>query len=54
MQHDLTKKLREDEKKLREEAKKMESEDTSGEYDYRIRGPPWARRIAKMKKKDKK
>ena len=52
--HDLTKKQREDEKKMREEAKKLESEDKSGEYDYRIRGPPWARRIAKMKKKDKK
>ncbi len=50
--HDLTKNQREDEKKLREQAKKMESEDESGEYNYRIRGTPWARRIVKMKKKE--
>ncbi len=53
VQHDLTKKQRDEEKKMREEAKKMESEDESGEWNYRIRGPPWARRIVKMKKKDK-
>ncbi len=53
VQHDLTKKQRKEEKEMREEAKKMESEDESGEYNYRIRGPPWAREIRKMKKKDK-
>ena len=52
VQHDLTKKQREDEKELRDHAKKMESEDNSGEFNYRIRGPPWARRIVKMKKKE--
>ena len=51
VRHDLTKKQRDEEKKLREEAKKMEAEDKSGEFDYRIRGPPWERRIAKMKKR---
>ncbi len=52
VQHDLTKKQRKEEKEMRAEAKKMESEDESGEWNYRIRGPPWARRIAKMKKKE--
>ncbi len=52
VQHDLTKKQREEEKKMREEAKKMESEDESGEYNYRIRGPPWDRRIVRMKKRE--
>ncbi len=52
VQHDLTRKQREEEKKMREQAKKMESEDESGEYNYRIRGPPWAREIRKMKKKE--
>ncbi len=51
VRHDLTKEQRDEEKKLREEAKKMEAEDKSGEFDYRIRGPPWERRIAKMKKR---
>ena len=54
VQHDLTKKQRDEEKLLREEAKKMEAEDDSGEFDYRIRGPPWARQIKKMKKKENK
>ncbi len=52
VQHDLTKKQREEEKKLREHGRKMETEDESGEFNYRIRGPPWARRIVKMKKRD--
>ena len=54
VQHDLTKKQREDEKEMRECAKKMEAEDESGEFNYRIRGPPWARRIVKMKKRENK
>ncbi len=52
VQHDLTKKQREEEKEMRERAKKMEAEDDSGEFNYRIRGPPWARRIIKMKKRE--
>ncbi len=30
----------------------MEADDESGEFNYRICGPPWAREIRKMKKKD--
>ena len=52
VQHDLTKKQRDEEKEIRERAKKMEADDESGEFNYRVRGPPWARRIVKMKKRE--
>lgn len=45
--NDLTKSEREKEKQLREEAKKKE-ENSSGEAHFRVRGPPWARRIVKI------
>ncbi len=47
-QHDFTVQQREEEKKLREEAKKKEEE--SGEYNYRVRGPTWARKVVPIKK----
>ena len=43
---------REENKKLLAEAKKQESEDKSGKYIFRVRGPPWSRRIVKLEKKD--
>jgi len=47
--NDLTKTERENEKKLWEEAKNMTTKDTSGNYQYKVRGPPWSRKIAKLK-----
>ena len=47
---DMTKAEREENKKLFSELKEREKEDKSGEYFYRIRGPPWERKIVKIKK----
>jgi hypothetical protein len=47
--NDLTKTERAKEKELWEEAKKMDKDD-SGDYEYKVRGPPWARKVAKIKK----
>lgn len=47
--NDLTKTEREYEKKLFSEAKELEK-NTPGEYKFVIRGPPWDRKIVKMKK----
>ncbi len=49
VQNDLTEKQRKREKELREEAKKNEAE-TSGEATFKVRGPPWARKIVKVEK----
>ncbi len=46
--NDLTKSEREAEKKLYLEAKELKEK--SGEYTFKVRGPPWARRIVKLKK----
>ena len=48
--HDKTKQEREESKKLFEEAKRQEAADQSGEYIYRVRGPPWERKIRKIRK----
>ena len=48
--HDKTKQEREESKKLYEEAKRQEAADKSGEYLYRVRGPPWERKIRKIRK----
>lgn len=48
--NDLTQTEREKEKKLWSEAKRQQSSDVSGDYMYKVRGPPWARRIVKIKK----
>ena len=47
IQNDLTKQQREEEKRLWEEAKRKET-DSSGKEKYRVRGPPWARRVEKV------
>ena len=49
IQHDQTKK-REEEEELLNEAKR-EEERSSGEWVFRVRGPPWARRVMKLKPK---
>ena len=48
--HDKTKQEREESKTLFEEAKRQEAADQSGEYIYRVRGPPWERKIRKIRK----
>lgn len=48
IQHDQTYKEREEGKKLLEEARAKESRDL-GKCIYRVRGPPWARKIVKIK-----
>ena len=45
---DLTYEEREEISKLVKEAQKRKREDTSGEYDYKVRGPSWNRRIIKI------
>ena len=46
--NDLTKEERENEHKLWELAKDIQAQDESGEYKYKVRGPPWARKIVKL------
>ena len=48
IQNDLTKEEREDEKKLVDKAKAEEAS-AGGNSRYRARGPPWARRVVKMR-----
>ena len=50
LQHDMTKDQRENVKKLIKEAEEKEKNDTSGEYIYRVRGPPHNKYIKKIKK----
>lgn len=50
--NDLTKTEREQEKQLYVKAKEMQ-ENESGEYLFKVRGPPWARKIVKVKKYEK-
>ena len=47
--NDFTKAEREQERKLVGEMKELQSQE-SGDFVYRIRGPPWARKIVKLKK----
>ena len=48
--HDLTKKQREELQDLIKEARKKEASDQSGNYMYRVRGPPWGWFIKKIDK----
>ena len=48
IQSDQTKKEREDEKKLLDEAKNRQAND-AGNCKYRVKGPPWARKIVKIR-----
>ena len=50
IQHDLTRKQAGEFRKLKEESKEAEKEDTSGEYKYRVRGPPGRWEIVKLPK----
>ena len=50
--NDLTRAEREQEKQLFTKAKELQEQE-SGDYIYRVRGPPWARRVAKIKLDDK-
>ena len=47
--NDLSAKERENEKKLYEEAQRKNTM-VSGDYHFKVRGPPWARRVVRVKK----
>ena len=49
--HDMSKNEREECKKLVEEAKQQESNDTSGEFLYRVRGLPGQLKIVRFRKR---
>ena len=49
--HDLTKKQREELQELIKDARKKEENDQSGNFMYRLRGPPWRWFIKKISKK---
>ena len=49
--HDFTNEERNECRKLVEEAKKRQNEDMSGEFIYRVRGPPGHLRIEKLRKR---
>ena len=49
--HDLTKKQKEELKEKIQEAQEKESQDVSGEFMYRVRGPPWSWYIKKIPKR---
>ena len=48
--NDLTQDEREERNRLVAEAKKQTEEDESGEWTYKVRGPPWDQQIVKLKK----
>ena len=52
LQHDMTKQQRENVRKLVEEAKQKEASDESGEYIYRVRGPPHKKYIKKIRRQN--
>ena len=47
--HDMTKQEREENKKLISEAKELQDNDESGNWIFKVRGPPWDRKIRKIK-----
>ena len=47
--HDLTKSEREECKKLVEEAKELTKQNSSGEFAFRVRGPPGKMKIVKLR-----
>ena len=49
--HDLTKQERKECKRLVADAEDRESKDTSGEFIYRVRGPPGEMRVVKLPKR---
>ena len=48
--NDLTRTERQNEKALWEEAQRRNKEETSGDYIHKTRGPPWARKVVRVKK----
>ena len=48
--NDLTKAERDKERELFNSAKRMQEQDHSGNFLYKVRGPPWARKVVKIKK----
>ena len=50
--NDLTKAEREQERVLFNKAKELEKEQGSGDYLFRVRGPPWARKVVKVRKEE--
>ena len=49
--HDMTKQEREQCKQLVAEAKQCESEESMGEYIYRVRGPPRSMKVIRLRKR---
>lgn len=47
--NDLTKKQREEDKKLQEEARVKQAKEKSGNWTYRVKGPPWRREIRRIR-----
>jgi hypothetical protein len=52
LSNDLTKVERDQEKQLLNKALELQRL-SSGEYTFKVRGPPWARRIVKAKPNDR-
>jgi hypothetical protein len=50
--NDLIKAEREKVKTMARSKKQQQLNDKSGVYIYKVRGPPWARRVMKLKKPD--
>lgn len=50
--HDMTRKERDQCKTLVEEAKKKESQESSGEWIFRVRGPPGQMKVMKIRKRN--
>ena len=50
IQHDLTRKQNEIFRGIKEESKRIEKEDKSGQFKYRVRGPPGKWRIIRFPK----
>lgn len=50
--NDLTQEERVENRNLVAEAKKRTEEENSGEFVFKVRGPPWDRRVVKLKKGD--
>ena len=49
--HDMTKRERELNKEKVKQAKEKNEENESGDYQYVVRGPPWERKVVKVKVK---
>ncbi|CAC5382826.1 unnamed protein product [Mytilus coruscus] len=50
--NDLTQAEREQEKRFWDQARRQTEEEVSGDYHFKVRGPPWARKVVKLKKLD--